>query len=448
VIENRFFPASIIDEAGYLAEEAAQTSATYAWFFTLQGELRSEIVQEAIDACFDYYPKLRCVLVNEYPSIRRWFRYCWKYQNLKARDIFEEIDNPEPDSDPEGILYYIKHRASFCIDITRHIPLRILVMRKPGGANLILFFHHAALDGLGAFFFIQKFIESYEDIVYQRRKGRPATDFGAISYPQISPPWKGFSVRRFRTLRTRRALFQARPWPRVCEQQGERPIGEYLAVTRKLSPHQFKTVRGSAKEHEATINDYLLASLFQTVKKWNEQQGRQQESVCVNAPRNLRPPGDLTAGNIFTVFNIALALESIRDKRQTLKLIREQQAFMMENDAAKTKEQLIWLLKTLPVALKRRAFARPAGSFGPSISLTNLGVFLPNASHKDEEGFHYIGPAQLRSVTGIGIVVPWPMILVVTYNDEMSIALSTSQACFSPEAAGRFIDSFVREIVG
>jgi NRPS condensation-like uncharacterized protein len=448
VTEKRFFPASVIDEAAHLAEEAAHTSATYGWFLTLAGELSSETIQEALDACLDYYPKFRCILAKDYPSVKRWYRYCWKYQDVKGKDIFKEIDNPEADNDPEGIRYYIKHHPSFCIDITRHVPVRAFIIRKPGGANLILLFHHAAVDGLGSVFFIQKFVESCEDIFHQRRKDRPAADLRAVSFPEISPPWKGFSFRRFRNLRSRRTLFQERPWARVCEQEIEGPTGEYLAVTRKISPDQFQLVRASAKEYQASINDYLLVALFQTVKKWNGQQGREQESICVNAPRNLRPPGDHTAGNIFTVFNIALGPESIGDKRETLRLIREEQAFMTENDAAKTKEQMIWLLNILPLELKRRVFARGAGSRGPSISLTNLGVFSPNPSRKDKEGLHYIGPARLRSMTGIGPALPWPMVSVMTYNGEVRIGMSTSRTCFSPEAAERFIDSFVQETMG
>ncbi|UCG94205.1 MAG: hypothetical protein JSW13_00070, partial [Candidatus Aerophobus sp.] len=85
-------------------------------------------------------------------------------------------------------------------------------------------------------------------------------------------------------------------------------------------------------------------------------------------------------------------------------------------------------------------------SFYPSLSFTNLGIFPPNPSHKKEEGFHYMGPARICSISCIGIANPWPMVLVLTYNDRMAISLSVSSSRFSFEVVERFLDSFIQEL--
>ena len=100
--EKHLFPASIVDEAAYLSEEAMRTSIIHGWIFILEGEVSSSTVQKALDDCLNYYPKFKCILVKDYPSIKRFFRYCWKYQDIKGSDILQEIKDLNPDHDCQG----------------------------------------------------------------------------------------------------------------------------------------------------------------------------------------------------------------------------------------------------------------------------------------------------------------------------------------------------------
>ena len=76
--ERRLFPASIVDDITYCMDRAFTTlSLNYAWIFTLEGEVDTEVFQKALDHTFDYYPKGKCTLSNSYPSYKHWFRHCW-----------------------------------------------------------------------------------------------------------------------------------------------------------------------------------------------------------------------------------------------------------------------------------------------------------------------------------------------------------------------------------
>ena len=57
--EKQFFQASIVDELAYLMESPLNTSITLGWTITLEGEVSSQAIGGALDACLNQYPKLR-----------------------------------------------------------------------------------------------------------------------------------------------------------------------------------------------------------------------------------------------------------------------------------------------------------------------------------------------------------------------------------------------------
>ena len=90
----------------------------------------------------------------------------------------------------DAISYYVDNHAALSIDLSSHIPLKVLLIRQPGCAFLFFIMHHAAADGLGGFFFIQQFIQYYEDILYGREAAHePAANFEDISLPDIRLRW-------------------------------------------------------------------------------------------------------------------------------------------------------------------------------------------------------------------------------------------------------------------
>ena len=446
VKKKRYFPTSIVDEIAFFTMGAGHTSITYEFTLTLKGEVSSQAIREALDACLNYYPKSKCILVKDYPSIKRFFRYCWECQDVTSGDIFQEIKDTDPDHDHQDpVNCYLHYHSTYAIDITSQTPIKVLLIRQLNRIVLIFIVHHTFADGLGFFFFLQKFIKFYEENFYHRKKGdNDIPDFKAVSKPESGPPWKQFSLRRFYNVL---GLFLRKPSIKVHPQGGEGPRGNSVAVAGEIPPHQFNALRATTKKYQATINDYLLASMFHTIKKWNPQQDSKSKRIYINVPVNLRLPGDLTVGNLFSGFDISLRPESIGNKIEMLKLIREDRIFKMENDVARIIASLAWFLKPIPLKVKKFMIEHSTQTYYPSLGLSNLGICSLNPSHKDEEGFHYMGPARICSINATSAAAPWPMLVLMTYNDRLSITLSVYRAHFSLEAAERFLDSFIREIV-
>ena len=71
--KKQFFNASIVDELAHLMEKPHNTSLTQGWTFTLEGEVESGAIREALEACLVLYPKLKCTMTREYPSFKACF---------------------------------------------------------------------------------------------------------------------------------------------------------------------------------------------------------------------------------------------------------------------------------------------------------------------------------------------------------------------------------------
>ena len=122
--ERRLFPASIVDELTYCVEGVASgLHFIYSWILTLEGEVSTEVSQEALDKALNYYPKCKCILVNNYPSYQRWFRYRWKYTEVRGKDIVEEVTLSDPNFTIEkAVNYYMHNHVPLSIDLSTHIP--------------------------------------------------------------------------------------------------------------------------------------------------------------------------------------------------------------------------------------------------------------------------------------------------------------------------------------
>jgi NRPS condensation-like uncharacterized protein len=448
---KRLFPASIVDEITYCVESAySSLHLVYAWIFTLEGEVSTEVSQKALDQALNYYPKCKCILVNNYPSYKRWFRYRWEHTEFTGKDILQEIELSDPDFNiEEAVDYYVHNHVHHSIDLSSHIPLKVLLIRQPKRAFLFFIFHHAVADGVGSLSFMQKFINCYEEIFYQRGKvNNHGANFEAISVPDIRFRWNHFSLRRLRPYLRYCALFRKEPPVRLYSHEPAADSGEFVAGVRPIPPRQLEAIRTTARKYQATINDYLLATIFQTTKKWSREWIGQSERIYITVPMDLRSPEDRTMSNILSGANISLKPELIGDKEELLQLIREEMAVLTKNEIARTIVNLSCFLKPIPIPLRILMLKHSVPGFSPTLLLSNLGILSPNPSHKDEEGFHYLGSARICNIHCIPNAGGWPDLLVFTYNNQMVINMAVLSSCFSPEKAGRFMDSFVREITG
>lgn len=447
--EKQFFQASPVDELTYCVEKIDKNPLIHGWIFTLEGEVCSRTLIAALEASFKRYPKFTCTMTRYYPSFKRWFRYCWEYREVSAGDIFREIDDRGPNHRRiDALTYYRENHHALAMDISCQIPLKVILIRQPKQSSLIFIFHHAVADGIGSFFFLQQFIRFYEEIFYQQKKSADhPPEFKAISQPDIRFRWSLFSPRRMYSYLRYTGLLRKEPAARLRPEGGEEGADTFLAVVRDIPPQQFSVLRATARKYKASINDYLLLCMFQTIKKWNLKHSDQSERFYITVPINLHNPEDRTVGNIISGFNISLKSDAIAGREETLRLIQEELATMVNNDIAATTFNLGWFLKLIPLRIKNLFYGQLPRFAAPTFSLSNLGVFSPNPAHRDEEGFHYLGPARISSVSITPPAGQWIGMVINTYNSRITFSMTALRSYFSPQAMGKLLDSFIRELL-
>lgn len=444
MLQKQFFPTSPLDEFAHLAEVSTPYSFTFGVGIALEGEVHAEIVCEALDATLNCYPKLKCILVKDYPSVRHWFRYCWKYQNISSKDILEEVEDINPKGTGKDAVSYVRHYyPSHTIDITRETPLKVMLIRNHRCVHLLFFIHHAAADGISVILLVQQFIQFYEDIFYQRKKNaQPTPDVEAISQPVISFRWNHFSPKLIAPFLRHIALTKKEPpVPLYPKEEGD-GVKTLIAFVKELSPRQFNHIRASAKKHQTTINSYLLATMFQAVTKWNQKWNPSAGRIYLSVPVNLRSPEDRRVGNFVSQFYLTLRSEEVIGDTDTLvKTIQKEQTLMLEN--VRRHVNLTWFLKPIPLQLKILMFKQRTPPDGSTLILSNFGKCHLNPHHTDEEGYHCMGPARIRNIHCIAPPVPWPQVDIITYNERMSMSLSVLRSCFSLKDAENFLDLFI-----
>ena len=445
--KKRFYAASIADELGYLFERSTPYSLTFSSIMTLEGKVDSAVVRTALDASLNYYPKLKCVLVDSYPSCRRWFRYAWEYRDVSSKDVLEGTERAEGDYTHQDVVSdFEQYHHAHAIDITSDPPIKVLLIRSGRLVHLIFFFHHAAVDGLSVIFFIQTFIKFYEAMFYQRTQEDYGTpDFEAISQPAIRFRWSNLSPKLISPFLKNASLARKEPPIPLSPHDGENGRKKLIAALKELSPDQFKRLRASAKRHQSTINNYLLASMFRTIKRWNQKWQDTSRRIYVSVPTNLRPPEDRTVGNIISGYYFSLKTEAISDRDTVLDLVREQWPPMAEH--ARQNTNLLWFLKPLPLRVKINMFKHQAPAVGPTLLLSNWGTCNLNPDHTDSDGFQCMGDASIRNITTIPHPVLWPQLTVITYNNRLSISFAVFRSHFPVETAEEFLQCFIQELM-
>ena len=120
---------------------------------------------------------------------------------------------------------------------------------------------------------------------YHREQEEVIPDFNAIALPVIRPPWKECSRRHLSIFLKKYRLMFREPAVEVLPSHGKAEPGRgFMLVARVLSPDQFSLLKSIARKHEATINDYMIAAMFKTMKKWNEQRAGRSGRFYINVP--------------------------------------------------------------------------------------------------------------------------------------------------------------------
>lgn len=418
----------------FFADDRPEFPMTFSVRLHFDGRIDPALVCEAAQCAATRHPLLCSVIAGRADDLTR--NLAWIPTEVTPRiRIAEESDQAGTWETP--------------IDPTREPPLRVLVKNDRMSSTIVLLFHHAATDGLGAMKFVEDLLT-----IYARLCGEgwplPRIDSHRLETRGEFREDGGSAWRRAYLQFTRAISFVsggAQPLA-SCDSPHATNRARTGDIGCEFSPREISGIKRPAKAVGATLNDLLLATFFQTLDRWNRSRGSGGSRLRVAMPINLRRPEDrhLPAANVITIAFLdrrfrergsdsAKLMASIARETQDLKTHR---AGCMMLRAART-------FGSVPGGIRQLLAPRGPMACLATTVLSNMGPVLSKTRlPRDRHGQVRAGGVTLTRIQVLPPVRPGTGLSlgIVTYAGRMIVSAQHDPARLSPAAAELLLTEF------
>jgi hypothetical protein len=429
-----------------LADDSTRHPMCFIVELWLRGTLDRQAFTEAA-----YFAHRRHPLLSSLVDANAVGRGVWV--DVDARPFLDWAAEGEPCVCPSGES----------IDLRREVGLRIWVREGEATARVLLQFHHAACDGLGAFQYVEDLLAAYDCLV--QRPGiepelRPLEPtrltsraiFTAPAPQEPLPPiafgdrLRGVALGVKETVRllTRRADPVAAP----TQPQKSRPFLEYHVHT--LEQDEFRRLRRAATAAEATLNDLLLRDLFLALRNWNAQHGAwsDRSQLRILMPLSMRTKGDelLPAANRISYGFLTREARDVDSADSLLEGVRNETRHILR---ANLGQLFIGGISLLPSLQKPMLTVFGRGCMATAV-MTNPGDPTRRFTHRfrREEGELVAGNVRLEKITGVPPLrhETRAAFSVVPMAGRLSLSAKCDPGLFTTEESRAVLDLFVERL--
>jgi len=408
----------------------------YPMTFLIHMEFSGTVDREAFESALEE-ALARHPLLNALVQRAKRNQPCW----VLAEDAMPRLDWAE-----EGVA--LECPGGEAIDIRSEVGLRVWVRQGDGSARVLFQFHHACVDGTGAYRFLGDLLAAY---------GQRTGSGGQRPVPGLVDP---------RLLRTRKYAImdialrgKALPVARAAIHQGARLLVRRPSPLRpprcpskrngRLAPfpgiesyrfeeEQYKRLRLAAVNSGVTVNDLLLSELFHAIREWNSRRrsGRRGGRIGIMMPTDLRD-GDhyeMPAANMTSYTFLVRRAGACDRAAELLRGIRDETA-QIKNQRLGTR-----FVDMLAAALYVRGLLRVALSGRRCLStavLSNVGdpTRRFTARLPRDKGRVVAGNLILEKITGVPPLRPKTRaaIIIITYRRQLTVSMRCDPYLFRPE---------------
>ncbi len=299
----RLFPLHLapIDEF-FLLDDRPDYPMTFASHIFFSGEICPEEFANALVEALELHPLL-CAYVR--PAKRE--ELCF----VQPEDAFPVVDWGK-------IGQPISFADREAIDLSKEVGLRVWVRTNHERSELVLQFHHCCCDGTGAHRFIGDLLAlygrrtatsgklprpaSYNPQLTKRRRSKLADVMETASAMTILRRGLGEGVDVFG-----RRITPLSPGRQPLDSSAE-GITFPGVVSIRFDRNQHQSLRAAARRMGGTLNDLLMAEMFQTMNSWNVGLGgKAKQHLRVMMPSDMRdkqdfemPAANMTSYNFVT----------------------------------------------------------------------------------------------------------------------------------------------------
>jgi NRPS condensation-like uncharacterized protein len=355
------------------------------------GAFREVELRRAVDDVLARYPMCRARLRTHPVTGREWW-----FADRPGTDVVA-VTSGQVDADLREALAGLCARP---FDLRSTGPLRVLLVRAPGGDALIVVAHHVAMDGLSIELVARGILEAYAD-----RVGRPA-DAAADVYPAgsgVGPspadpaagpppePRRPNPVAADAAMLGRRAPARLAPAHSPALSTPPRWAGDLgwrLASPDRPRYGVWHTAIGLPARRPirpgvpVTVNDILMAATHLAVERWNRARGRGTGEIRVRMPVDVRPPGQPpVVGNVTGQTIVSTEADDRLERTTLLETIGEQTRLGKSGEPLAEPGATVGILGAVPFVL-RDPVVRAGVSVSrhiamPTTTVTNLGRLVP-----------------------------------------------------------------------
>jgi NRPS condensation-like uncharacterized protein len=305
----------------YCADDSPQFPMTSVIFMEFEGKIDRESFELALDDALVRHPLLGAHIRNAKRGLP-----CW----VAATDVEPQIDWG-PLEEPVSLL------GEERIDLTREVGIRFWIRSSDDATRVTIQVHHACTDGTGVYRFLGDLWALYG---MRTANGAKTPQLGEMD-PQL------LRARRRRMsylaneknkklqfvlhgLREAYRVFGKCVQPLAAPKHVEANRGAKIefpgVVSFTMTKDEHEGLRTYAAKQAAMLNDLLMAEMFRTIIRWNDQQGSQgRRSLRIMMPSDLRGTEDYTmpASNMTSYTFLARRRGQCSDPAKLIREIRE-----------------------------------------------------------------------------------------------------------------------------
>lgn len=376
-----------------------------------------------------------------------------------------------------GVADYAQTRP---IDLTAEPGLRVLATPGEQRSALLLQFHHACCDGLGAFQFVEDLLVHYAHSPEAPGTATKRSRWDASKLPSranygLTPrkllrmlPRQSVGLLGARQFLMRRPaelkpVLGSNPDARQglagegasngCASRETRgdaaPVIRPAAMTVEFSPEEAERLRTAARRSGVTVNDLLLRDWFLALDSWRLRRGLggRKDWIRMTVPVNLRTVADrrTPAANIVSMVFLDRRPFQFDDPEALLQSIHDEMELIRRNELGFTFVFSLHLVRHLPgIFWPMAADPRCRATAG----LTNVGPVLRRTKLPRVDGRLVVGPLVLEGVDGLALVRPGTAVClaVLRYADRLVVTLRWDPEVLTVEHGEELLETFARRV--
>jgi len=403
------------------------------------GRLQQQPLQEALRIALERHPLLTAIVQETEGCRPRW------------------LACPAPPS-----LQWLEQEPTPAFPPASHLDLRV----RPGlhaaavvGSNksdLVLQFHHAACDAVGAGDFTTDLLTAYANALAGTNRYRlKPLEVNRLRDREVLPlaGWRllRWGIRQARALPALWRLYRRKPAPLVPHRPNLDETAPPPAFPEACIHHfsRAESAALAAIAEGATLNGLLARDLFLAVGRSRQQDGLPADACLrLMLPINMRSPGDrrMPAANVVSTVFLDRCLSDGLDSAGLLRRINTLMDGIKHDNFG-----LAWLLALRLLQRVPRAFAKVRRSRRRclySMLLTNIGPVLAASPLPRDDRRLIVGDTLLEDVEFLPVTRPLQClgIAVSTYAGRLSLGMHYDSRVVTADRAKELLDDYVGAI--